>query len=179
MAVLQLIYAPNPIFKQVAEPVEQVNDEIRGMVNDMFDTLEFEQAVGMGANMVGILKRIAIVDLNEGGVSKRQTFINPEITWRSDEMQTQEEASICFPFISANIERPKAIKVSYLDETGAAQELEAEGFLASVIQHEIDYLDGKTYLDYLSKLKRDSLLKKMQKQLKANPPHVHGPGCSH
>lgn len=179
MAVLQLVYAPNPIFKQIAEPVATFDDELKELVSDLFATLEFEQGVGMAATMVGINRRIAIVDLHEDGVSNPLTFINPVITHTSEATQTHEEASLCFPYISANITRPNAITVEYQDTDGTAQTMEAEGFLASVIQHEVDYLNGKVYLDYLSKLKRDSLMKKMQKQLKANPPHVHGPGCNH
>lgn len=179
MAVLQLVYAPNAIFKQIAEPVTVFDDALKELVSDLFATLEFEQGVGMAATMVGINRRIAIVDLHEDGVSKPLTFINPTIAHASEEIQTHEEASLCFPYISANVSRAHKITVEYQDIEGTAQTFTAEGFLASVIQHEVDYLNGKVYLDYLSKLKRDSLMKKMQKQLKANPPHIHGPGCSH
>jgi len=179
MKTLDIISAPNPIFRTKAEPVAEVNDEIREIVDQMFATMEFERAVGLGANMVGILKRIAVVDLHEGGVSKPYCFINPEITWSSEETNTQEEASLSFAGISAEITRPKAIKVKYLDRDGKQQELEADGFLACVIQHEIDYLDGKTFLDHLSKMKRDMLVKKMLKHIKMYPPHVHGDHCNH
>lgn len=176
---LELIFAPNPIFKQRCEPVAVVNDEIRAIVDAMFETLRVEQAVGVGANMVGITKRIAIVDLKEGDLSHTHTFINPEIIWRSEEMQTFEEASLCFPGISVDITRPRAITLTYLDYDGKPQELKAEGFLATVIQHELDYLDGITFLDHLSPLKRDMMMKKVQKFLKLNPPHVHTEHCHH
>ncbi len=179
MALLTLVTAPDPIFKQRSTPVEAVDDDVRRLVDDLFHTLEVEQAVGMAAPMVGVLKRIAIADLQEGGVSTPLTFINPEIIRRSDERQEVEEASLCFPGISAVISRPQAITVSYLDYEGKAAEMSAEGFLASVIQHEVDYLDGITYLDHLSRLKRDGLMKKMQKFLREHPPHVHGAGCAH
>lgn len=179
MALLQLVYAPDPIFAQEAAPIEAVTDEIRQLADDMLETLAHEKAVGIGANMVGELKQIAVVDLCEDGVSKPYVFINPEITWRSDEMAENEEASLCFVAISAVVQRPKAIKLRYLDYDGAPQELAADGFLACVIQHEIDYLHGVTFLDHLSKMKREMLLKKMRKYIKAHPPHVHGPGCSH
>src|SRR5690606_26859668 len=116
-------------------------DAVRRLVDDMFETLAFEKAVGMGATMVGVLQRVAVVDLHEDGVSRPWAFINPEIVWRSDAMQEHEEASLCFPGISAKITRPRAIKMHYLDYDGARQELEAEGFFATVIQHEVDYLD--------------------------------------
>lgn len=175
---LHLVYAPDPIFREKAEAVSEVNAEIRDLVEAMQNTMKIEHAIGLGANMVGVLKRIAVVDLNEPD-QPSYVFINPEITWRSDEMQEFVEASVCFPGIDAKIKRSKVIKLSYLDIDGKQQELEAEGFLATVIQHEVDYLDGKIFLDYLSKMKRDMLLKKMEKLMKQHPPHVHGPGCSH
>ncbi len=179
MALLNLVYAPDPIFKQVSPPVDTIDDTVRDLIHDMFETLEFEQGVGMAAPMVGILQRIAVVNLNEDNTPNPYCFINPEIIWRSDDTQTFEEASLCFVGISADIPRAKAITVRYLDESGAEQELTAEGFFAHVIQHEIDYLDGITFIDHLSRLKRDMLLKKMAKILKHNPPHVHGVECSH
>ncbi len=179
MTELSLVIAPKAIFKTKCEPVAAVTDEIRALVDAMFKVLEEERAVGLGANMVGLLKRIAIVDLHENGISKPHAFINPQITWRSDEVQTFEEASLSFPGISAEITRPKAIKLSFLDYNGAPQELEAEGYFATVIQHEVDYLDGKVYLDYLSPLKRDMLMKKMQKFIKQNHVHVHTDACRH
>lgn len=177
--MLQIIYAPNKIFRTKAEEVTQVNDEIRSIADGMLKTMQVEQAVGLGANMVGVLKRIAVVDLHENGVSNPLVFINPKIIWHSDKMQEFEEASLCFPGISAKISRPDSIKVSYIDYDGKEQEMEATGFLATVIQHEVDYLDGKIFLDYLSKMKRDVLLKKMEKYIKMNPPHVHGEHCHH
>jgi peptide deformylase len=179
MSVLSLVYAPDPVFKKKCTAVDVVDDTIRQIADDMLATLEHEKAVGIGAPMVGITKQIAVVDLCENNISKPYCFINPEITWRSDETQEFEEASLCFPGISANITRPKAIHVRYLDRDGNEQELEAEGFLATVIQHEMDYLEGKVFLDYLSKMKRDMLMRKMQKYVKQHPPHVHSEHCRH
>ena len=160
---LPLVYGPDEIFSKIALPVKHVDDSIRSIIEDMFDTMYHEHAIGMGANMIGILKRIVVVDMQENGIRKPYAFINPEIIWLSDEMQTHKEASICFPGIAAAITRPKALKLVYLDRDGYKQELEAEGFFATVIQHEVDYLNGKIFLDYLSKMKRDMLLKKMSK----------------
>jgi peptide deformylase len=179
MPALPLTYAPHPIFKMKAESIANVDDNIRKLVDDMFATIYLEKAVGLGANMVGILKRIAVVDLQEKGVRSPFCFINPEITWRSDEKQTFKEASLCFPGIFAEISRSKAIKIRYLDYHGKEQELEADGFLATVIQHEVDYLNGVVFLDYLSKMKRDMLLRKMIKHIKRYPPHVHSEHCNH
>ena len=179
MSILPLIYAPHPIFKMKAEPVADINEDIRKIVDDMFSTMYVEDAVGLGANMVGILKRIAVVDLQDNNTKSPLTFINPIITWRSDNMQTYKEASLCFPGISAEINRPSAIKINYFDYDGKAQELKAEGFLSAVIQHEVDYLDGKIFLDYLSKMKRDILIRKVEKHIKKYPPHFHDKHFNH
>ena len=153
MSILPLIYGPHNIFSQIASPVEHVDDSIRSIIDDMFETMYHENAIGMGANMVGILKRIVVIDMQEDGISKPYAFINPEIIWLSDEMHTHQEASICFPGIAAKITRHNAVKIVYLDRDGNSQELEADGFFATVIQHEVDYLNGKIFLDYLSKMK--------------------------
>lgn len=179
MSSLSLIYAPNAIFKKHAKDVTIVNDEIRTIVDQMLKIMYQEKAVGLGANMVGVLQRIVVVDLRENGIPKPYIFINPKITWHSEETQTFTEASLSFPGINAEITRPKAVKLNYLDYEGKKNDLEASGFFATVIQHEIDYLNGKVFLDYLSKLKRDTLLSKMLKYIKLNPPHIHSDECNH
>lgn len=166
MPTLNLVYAPNPIFKKKAAPVEVVDDETRSILDDMLETLYHENAVGLGANMLGILKRLIVVDIQEDGKKTPYQMVNPEITWCSDTVQNFQEGSLSYPGIAAEIERPDAIKVRYLDRDGIEQELKAKGWLATVIQHEMDYLDGKVYLDYLSPLKRNMLLKKMKKHIK-------------
>ena len=166
MTKLSLIIAPDPIFNQTAEPVAIVDDSIRHLVSEMFEVLYREEGVGLGANMVGLLKRIIVIDLQEGGLKTPLAMINPEIISSSDEMQAREEASLSFPGIHGRVSRPKSIEVRYLDQQGTSQSLRAEGWLATVIQHERDYLDGIVYLDYLSKMKRNMLIKKMLKQLK-------------
>lgn len=166
MTKLALIIAPNSIFSQHAEPVDDVDDEIRQHISEMFEVLYQEQGVGLGANMVGLLKRIIVIDLQEGGIKTPLAMINPEITSTSDEMQARDEASLSFPGIHGEVSRPRSIDVSYLDELGVTRTLHADGWLATVIQHERDYLDGVVYLDYLSKMKRKMLMKKMLKQLK-------------
>ncbi|MFY9590142.1 peptide deformylase [Rickettsia endosymbiont of Halotydeus destructor] len=179
LSFFPIVYAPNDIFKTQAEEIDVVDDNIRIIVDKMLKTMQVERAVGLGANMVGILKRIAVVDLHENNKSSPIILINPEIIYFSEEQQSFIERSLSFPGIEANITRSKTIKVKYLDYQGNKQELDADGFLATVIQHEVDYLNGKVFLDYLSKLKRDTLLKKMEKHLKLHPPHVHGSGCRH
>ena len=168
MPCLQLVLAPDPIFKKKSAPVEKITDEIRQLMDGMMDTLKAEQGVGMAAPMVDVLKRIVVIDLHQDGKPIKLRMANPEIIEKSEEKQIFEEASLCYPGISADIKRPKWVKVKYLDYDGKTQEIEADGFLATCIQHEIDYLNGIVYLDYLSKLKRDTLLRKMNKFIKNN-----------
>lgn len=159
--MLSLIHAPHKIFKQIAKPIVKIDDQVRQNINEMFDVLTKEKGIGIGANMVGLLDRIIVLDWPEGNI--KLAMINPEITWMSDETQEFEEASLSYPGISAIITRPKKIKLSYLDSKNTYQKMDAEGYLSTLIQHEIDYLNGTVFLDHLSKLKRDSLLKKMKK----------------
>ena len=176
MTALKLILAPDPVFRKKAAPVCEITDDIRALVAAMFETLYTHDGLGIGANMVGILKRIVVVDMREGGEKSPIALINPVITTSSDETQAFAEASLSYPGITAEITRPRLITVDYVDTDGAPQTLTAEGWFAQVLQHEIDYLDGRVFLDYLKPVKRSMLLKKMQKQLKQQ--HAHGAGCS-
>ncbi|WP_262695240.1 peptide deformylase [Kordiimonas aquimaris] len=178
MPVLDLVIGPDPVFRQKALPVKVIDDEIRELCDNMLETLYAERGIGIGANMVGILKRVIVVDLQEEGVRKPLICINPKIIKASKEMEAREEASLCFPGIRAEIKRPNTITLSYQDQSGEKHTLEASDWLATVIQHEIEYLDGRTFLDNLSKMKRDRLLKKMHKQLKHNH-DCDDPHCSH
>jgi len=179
MQKLQLVYAPNTIFRKKALPVEVVNDRVRALIDQMFEVLQIENGIGLGANMVGLLERIVVINMWERDKLLTYSMVNPEIIESSKETQVFEEASLSFPGISAKIARPKQIKVKYLDYNGNQQILEADNFLSTVVQHEIDYLDGKIFLDYLSKIKRDMLINKMKKYMKNHPPHIHTPFCSH
>jgi peptide deformylase len=179
MSILQIVQAPNPIFKQQAKAVAEVNDEIRSVANDMLETLYFEGAIGLGANMVDVEHQIIVVDLKENNIEKPYIMINPQIIDASTELCKHEEASLSFPGISAIIERPSKITVKYLDMNNEEHTLDADKLLARVILHEIDYLHGVVFIDYLSKLKKDMLIKKMLKFIKHNPPHIHGAHCNH
>ena len=168
MTLLNLCIAPNPIFKKKAQNVEVIDNSIRNKLDNMLETMYHENAIGMGANMVGLLDRLVVIDIVPNGKNEPILMINPEITYQSDETQIFDEASICFPGISAKITRARHITVEFLDYDGNKQKIEADGWLSTVIQHEIDYLDGKVFLDYLSNLKRNILLKKMNKFFKNN-----------
>jgi peptide deformylase len=163
MLNLPLVIAPNPIFRKKALKIATVDDGTRAIIKDMFETLYAENGLGLGANMVGLLKQIIVIDLKENGQSAPIAMINPELLGASKEMQVFNEASLSFPGISADISRSNWVKVRYLDAQGQPQIIEADGFLATVIQHEMDYLQGRTYLDHLSRTKRDALMRKYLK----------------
>ena len=157
---IKLVYAPDSIFKKKAISVNSVNAEVRNIVDSMFEIMYEHGAVGLGANMVGILQRIAVVDLQENSKKQPYVFINPKIVFSSVETQTFKEGSLSYPGIKADITRPGKIELEYLDYEGKSQVLTASGWFATVIQHELDYLDGKVFLDYLSPQKRQFLLEK-------------------
>ena len=166
MCALPLVIAPDPVFRQKAEKVDVVDDVVRGQIQQMFDTLYHENGVGLGANMVGLLTQIIVIDMKDDGDGSPIAMINPQIVTQSDELQTFTEASLSYPGISADITRPASIQVSYVNEQGEPCSLDANGFFATVIQHEMDYLQGKTFLDHLSRTKRDALMRKYKKARK-------------
>lgn len=163
MAILPLVLGPNPIFKQKAEPLQSVDADAVTTANDMLETLYKHEGLGIAGNMVGILKRIIVIDLQEEGVKMPYLMFNPEIVKSSDETQTMMEASLCFPGAGTDITRPKEITVTFLDKDGKAQTLITSDLMAQVIQHEVDYLNGKTFLDFLSSMKRNIQIKKTKK----------------
>lgn len=184
MPALNLVIAPNPIFKKQADIVDVKAEGValKPLIADLFDTLYHEKGLGLAATMVGVLKRIIVIDLMEDGKKNPKVYINPEVVWSSDETQEHVEASLCYPGIEATITRPMKIKISYMDEEGNICQDEAEDFRATVIQHEIDYLNGRVFLEYVKPVKRQMLITKMQKYKRAvakGHVHVHGPDCGH
>jgi len=178
MVALSLVMAPDPIFKQSADDITQIDGDVRSLCNDMLETLYAERGIGIAAPMVGVLKRIIAIDLQEEGARAPLVCINPVLKNTSDQTHKHEEASLCFPGIRAEVERPSSIELTYLDLDGITQSLKADGWLATVIQHEMEYLDGRTFLDNLSKLKRDRLIKKMVKDIK-HTQACGDPHCGH
>ncbi len=170
MALLPIITAPDPILKTISEPVAEVSDEIRKLVDDMFETMYAAPGIGLAAIQVGVQKRVLVVDIvgkNEDGNDPQPiAIINPEITWVSDDDSVYEEGCLSVPAHYADVVRPAEIKVSYLDVDGNKQELHADSLLATCIQHEIDHLDGILFVDHLSALKRNMILRKLLKQKK-------------
>ena len=179
MTTQKLVLAPDPIFKQKSEPVGKVTDEVRRLMDDLLDTIHDNQGVGIAATMIGVLKRVIVVDVKDDGANHKLFMADPEIISKSDESQTFMEGSLCFPGIMADVKRSRDIEVKYLDYEGDEQKLKASGFLSTCIQHEIDYLNGVVFVDYLSKMKRDRLMKKMQKYIGQHMGHECGAGCAH
>jgi peptide deformylase len=172
MAVLPILIAPHPTLKRRAEPVQQVDDEIRQLTEDMLETMYDAPGVGLAAPQINVSKRIVVIDCaEEGAPPQPYRMINPELLWTSDEQDTREEGCLSLPEIYADVTRAAGCKVAYLDEQGHRQELEAEGLLAVCIQHEIDHLNGVLFVDHLSALKRNMLMRKLAKQQAGKKPN--------
>lgn len=167
MAILPIIWAPDPVLRTKCKPVEAVDDEIRRLVDDMLATMYAAPGVGLAAPQVGVAKRVIVVDV-AGKDEQPQpiALINPEIVWRSEETQVYEEGCLSLPEMYADVERPAHVKVRYLDRDGAGREIEGDGLLAVCLQHEIDHIDGVLFVDHISALKRNIIMKKMIKAKK-------------
>lgn len=169
MALLPIYTAPDPLLKTISTPVEKVDDEIRKLVADMFETMYAAPGIGLAAIQVGVPKRLLVMDVVGKGKEEPPqplALINPEITWVSDDDVTYEEGCLSVPEHYADVVRPAEVEVSYLDLDDQPQQLRADGLLAICVQHEIDHLDGILFLDHLSALKRNMILRKLLKQKK-------------
>jgi peptide deformylase len=172
MAMLPIVEVPDPRLRQISTPVETVDDGVRKLVSDMFETMYAAPGIGLAAIQVGVPKRILVIDLQEpkeeGGEPVRQprVFINPEILGHSDQDVPYSEGCLSIPDQYADVERPDLIRARWLDEQGVAHEEEIDGLLAVCLQHEMDHLNGILFIDHLSRLKRDMVLKKLAKQRK-------------
>ncbi|RCL03533.1 MAG: peptide deformylase [Candidatus Tokpelaia sp. JSC161] len=162
-----LIFLPNPLLRERSNPVGLVNDDIRTLADDMLETMRCASGIGLAAIQVGEPVRLLVLDLLEKGVEHRDVFINPEIVWASKEHTVYEEGCLSIPNYYAEVERPKQVCVNYLDRCGRLKELQAEGLLATCLQHEIDHLDGILFIDYLSRLKRNMIIRKLRKKLRS------------
>lgn len=167
MAIRPILVLPDARLRAVADAIDVVDDEIKTLAQDMLDTMYDAPGIGLAAPQIGVLKRIAVIDIAaEGEKPDPIVLINPEITHFGEEMQVTEEGCLSIPELYYEVERPNAISVKYTDLDGKEVVKDAEGKLAVCIQHEIDHLDGVLYIDYLSRLKRDRVLKKFQKAAK-------------
>jgi peptide deformylase len=172
MALLPIIETPDPTLRRISAPIETVTDELRALIDDMFETMYAAPGIGLAAIQVGVPKRLLVIDLQEpeeeGGEPVRDplVFINPEIVEASDTLQVYSEGCLSVPEMYAEVERPDRIRARWLDRDGKAREEELDGLLAICLQHEMDHLEGILFIDHLSRLKRDMILKKLAKARK-------------
>lgn len=167
MAILTILEAPDPRLKIKAKPVAEVDDRIRKLLDDMVETMHAAPGVGLAAPQVGEALRMLVVDV--AGKDQKpapRKIINPEIVWASEETKPWEEGCLSLPDQYAEVIRPAAVKVRYLDETGKKHEIEADGLLAVCIQHEMDHLEGILFVDHISALRRNMILRKLSKSKK-------------
>jgi peptide deformylase len=164
MAVLPILTAPDPRLKLVAKPVHKVDAKLRRLMDDMLDTMYGSIGIGLAAPQVGVAQRIIVVDVaREGEKPNPVRIANPEIIWRSEETTVANEGCLSVPEHYADVSRAAAIKLRYLDHENEIREIDADGLLATCLQHEIDHLDGVLFVDHLSTLKRGMILRKLTK----------------
>ena len=167
MAVRPILTAPDPRLKAISAPVEKVDGEIRKLAEDMADSMYAADGIGLAAIQIGVAKRVLVIDLDQKeGKKNPVAYINPKILWASDETAVFEEGCLSVPEIWDDVERPARIKCEYLDRDGNQQLLEADGMLATCLQHEMDHLNGVLFIDHLSRLKRSMAIKKLTKAKK-------------
>jgi len=163
MAILPIIETPDPRLRVISKPVERVDDALCRFMDDMLETMYDAPGIGLAAIQVGEPKRVLVIDLQEDDEKNPRYFVNPEIVWKSDEMSGYQEGCLSVPDVYGDVERPARVRVKYLDYNGEAREEELDGLLATCLQHEMDHLEGVLFIDHLSKLKRDMLLRKLEK----------------
>ena len=170
MTIRPILTAPDPILKQVSKPVDAVDDALRALMDDMLETMYDAPGIGLAAIQIGVPKRVLVMDIStreEDDAPEPMYFVNPEIITASEDVAIYNEGCLSVPEQFAEVERPAEIKVRYLDYDGNQQEIEADGLLATCIQHEMDHLDGVLFIDYLSRVKRDIILRKLVKARKS------------
>ncbi len=171
MPIKPLVILPDPVLRQPSSPVERVDAALLSLADDMFATMYDAPGIGLAAIQVGVPLRLLVIDLaKEGDPPAPQVFINPEILASSDERSVYEEGCLSIPDYYAEVERPAKVRVGHLDRDGRQQEVEAEGLLATCLQHEIDHLNGVLFIDHISKLKRDMVVKKFKKLARDRQP---------
>ena len=163
----KIVIEPDPILRKKSKPVEKVDDELRRLLDDMLETMYAAPGIGLAAVQVGILKRLIVIDISKDKDKKEPLFlINPKITSKSKQTSTYEEGCLSLPGHFAEIERPAECQIDFIDYFGKQKSLKAQGLLATCIQHEVDHLDGVLFIDYLSKLKKNMIIKKLIKHKK-------------
>ena len=167
MALRDILILPDKRLRLVSDPVKKVDRDIRQLVEDLFETMYEAPGIGLAAIQIGVPRRIITMDLSKKeGPPEPRVFVNPELLWSSDETATYEEGCLSIPEYYEEVTRPAQVRVKYLDRDGKEQVLEANDLLATCLQHEIDHLNGVLFIDHMSKLKRDRVLKKFTKAAK-------------
>ena len=168
MALRNILLHPDPRLKKRCEPVESIDEATRTLMQDMLETMYNAPGVGLAAPQIGVLQRILVMDVvkDETATPEPYMMANPEVIWASDEKNTYEEGCLSIPDEFADVERPSKVRVRYLDEHGETQEIDCDGLLATCVQHEIDHLDGKLFIDYLGRVKRSMITGRMKKRKK-------------
>lgn len=165
MPLYPILTIPDPALRQAAAPIERVDDELRRLADDMLASMYDAPGIGLAAPQIGISRRLIVMDPARDEAPKTPLVMaNPEIVERSDELRTHEEGCLSIPEVTAELERPARVRVRFIDLEGNAQESELEGIWSTLVQHEIDHLNGVLFIDYLSRLKRDMIVKKFVKQ---------------
>lgn len=168
MAIREILTVPHPVLKEVSQPVERVDDDLRALMDDMLETMYAAPGIGLAAVQIGVPKRVIVMDLAREGEEKRpRYYVNPEILWRSEETAPYEEGCLSVPDVYDEVERPARVKLRYLDYQGEQVEEDAEGLFAVCVQHEMDHLEGVLFIDHLSRLKRERAVKQVKKQSRA------------
>jgi peptide deformylase len=167
MAIKPIIFIPDPKLRLVSDPVERVDAELLSLADDMLETMYDAPGIGLAAIQVAVPRRLLVIDLaKEDEARAPQIFINPQVLWSSDERNVYEEGCLSIPDYYAEVERPAQVRVAYVGRDGKEHEIQAEGLLATCLQHEIDHLNGVLFLDHISKLKRDMVIRKFTKAAK-------------
>ncbi len=176
MSLRHIIILPDPKLRLVSKPIERVDDPLTKLIDDMIETMHAAPGIGLAAIQIAEPIRLLVVDVAQKDKNEPPmplVFVNPEILWRSEERNTYEEGCLSIPEYYADVERPASVRVRALDRDGKDREVLAEGLLATVLQHEIDHLDGMLFIDHISKLKRDRVVKKFQKAARRSGEGAH------
>lgn len=167
MTIRPIITAPDPRLKQVSKPVERVDDALRALMDDMLETMYDAPGIGLAAIQIGEPVRVIVMDLaREGEPPEPRYLVNPEILWKSEELATYEEGCLSVPEFYEDVARPARCRLRYFDYQGEIREIDCDGMLATCVQHEMDHLEGILFIDHLSRLKRQMMLKKLEKAKK-------------
>ncbi|MCZ2203455.1 peptide deformylase [Bartonella sp. A05] len=167
MSIQPLVLLPDPILREVSKPIEHIDSNVQKLADDMLQTMYDAQGIGLAAIQIGVPLRMLVIDVSEKETLKEPLIIiNPEILWLSDERNIYKEGCLSIPEYYAEVERPKQLRMRYRDHAGKQMEIEANDLLATCLQHEIDHLNGHLFIDHISKIKRDMVIRKLKKRAK-------------